>query len=70
MGGFMCTNCQFTATQQQVRANCYAAVPGGNKGHYITFATFALRLPACMSAGEAQLLARLLSDLLTNPLRH
>jgi hypothetical protein len=32
--GFTRTNCQFTATQQQVRANCYAAVPGGNKGHY------------------------------------
>lgn len=38
-------NCQFTATQKQVRANCYAAAPGGNKGHYIMFAAFALRLP-------------------------
>jgi len=59
-------NCQFTETQQQVRANCYGAAPGGNKGHYITFATFALRLPGRMAEGEAQLLAKLLSDLLTN----
>jgi hypothetical protein len=55
-------NCQFTATQQQVRANCHAADPGGNKGHYITFAAFALRLPECMTEGES----KLVSDLLTN----